>query len=339
MGILSSLKRRVTAAGDPAVEVAGGDVDAALDELARSNREHRDPDLDRRILRLRHRAGMRLVGDGNRDANWAEADYESLPDAGSIPEVSLAELTPEVLRAGILRDGCVLVRGAVPPHEAEALAGGIESALRAREDGSANGAGLYEEFDPEPPYSLDERSWVTGGGGLWAADSPRLAFDMFETYEGAGLPRLIEGYLGERPAISVNKCTLRKVTSEAGRGWHQDGAFMGDVRALNVWLALSRCGSEAPGMDIVARRLEEIAPTGTEGAIFDWSVSEQVARETAGEKPIVRPEFEPGDMLFFDEMLLHTTAAEPGMRRPRYAIETWFFGPSAFPGEYVPLAA
>ena len=27
---------------------------------------------------------------------------------------------------------------------------------------------------------------------------------------------------------------------------------MGDVRALNVWLSLSRCGDEAPGMDIVA---------------------------------------------------------------------------------------
>ena len=29
---------------------------------------------------------------------------------------------------------------------------------------------------------------------------------------------------------------------------------MGDVRALNVWLSLSRCGDEAPGMDVVPRR-------------------------------------------------------------------------------------
>ena len=48
---------------------------------------------------------------------------------------------------------------------------------------------------------------------------------------------------------------------------------MGDVRALNVWLSLSHCGDEAPGMDIVPRRLDHIVPTGTEGANFNWSVS------------------------------------------------------------------
>jgi hypothetical protein len=26
------------------------------------------------------------------------------------------------------------------------------------------------------------------------------------------------------------------------------------------------------------------------------------------------------------------------MRKPRYAIENWFFGASAFPADYVPLA-
>ena len=62
---------------------------------------------------------------------------------------------------------------------------------------------------------------------------------------------------------------------------------MGDVRALNVWLSLSRCGDEAPGMDVVPRRLDHIVPTGTEGAMFEWSVSEQVAEEAAGETGVL----------------------------------------------------
>ena len=33
---------------------------------------------------------------------------------------------------------------------------------------------------------------------------------------------------------------------------------MGDARALNLWLSLSRCGDEAPGLDLVPRRLDEI---------------------------------------------------------------------------------
>ncbi len=136
----------------------------------------------------------------------------------------------------------------------------------------------------------------------------------------------------------MQKCTLRKVDPDAGHGWHQDGAFMGDVRALNVWLSLSRCGDESPGMDIVPRRLDHLVPSGTEGAIFEWSVSPKVAEEAAGETGIVRPIFEPGDVLLFDDLFLHSTAAEPSMKKSRMAIESWFFGASASPAEYAPLA-
>ena len=113
---------------------------------------------------------------------------------------------------------------------------------------------------------------------------------------------------------------------------------MGEVNALNVWLSLSRCGDEAPGLDIVARRLDHVVPTGTEGAVFDWSASQAVAEEAAGDAGIARPIFEPGDALLFDELLLHATAAEPDMPNVRYAVESWFFGPSGFPPEYAPLA-
>ena len=116
-------------------------------------------------------------------------------------------------------------------------------------------------------------------------------------------------------------------------------AFMGaDIRSLDIWLSLSHCGDDAPGLDIVPRRLDEIVPTGTDGAFFDWAVSPAVAQETAGAGGTVRPIFEPGDVLIFDELCLHSTALDPSMSRTRYAVESWFFGPSAFPGDYTPLA-
>ena len=52
----------------------------------------------------------------------------------------------------------------------------------------------------------------------------------------------------------------------------------------------------------------------------------------------MRPIFEPGDALFFDELFLHQTGSDPSMPKPRFAIESWFFGGSAFPAEYGPLA-
>ena len=103
-------------------------------------------------------------------------------------------------------------------------------------------------------------------------------------------------------------------------------------------LALSECGENAPGLDLVPRRLEEHVATQTDEVIMANQVSQRIAEQAAGELPILRPTFEPGDALLFDELLLHKTASDPSMRHPRYAIENWFFGPSGFPANYVPLA-
>ena len=314
---------------------------AEIEALAAENRERRDTELERRMLELRHVAGRALVGSPN-GTGGAKADFDALPRSETLPEIDAADLTPQLLRAGILRDGCMLVRGLVDPSDAEALRREIERAFAAREAASGGGKaepGLYEEFEgtPEEKAGLMARQWVSGAG-LWAADSPRVMFSMIEALERSGLRRLITEYLGEPPALSVQKCTLRKVPPDTGSAWHQDGAFLGDVKALNVWLALNRCGDTAPGLDLVPRRLEQIVPTGTEGAIFDWSVAPEVAREAAGDKQILRPIFEAGDVLLFDDLFLHATGADPAMTEPRYAVESWFFGASAFPSEYVPLA-
>ena len=63
-----------------------------------------------------------------------------------------------------------------------------------------------------------------------------------------------------------------------------------------------------------------------------------MAEECAGELGIKRPIFQPGDVMLFDELFLHSTAADPGMTETRYAIETWSSAPRAFPDEYTPLA-
>ena len=73
---------------------------------------------------------------------------------------------------------------------------------------------------------------------------------------------------------------------------------------------------------------------GTDEAILDIQVSQAKAEEAAGDTPIVRPIFEPGDALFFDELFLHQTGSDPSMPRPRYAIESWFFGAVVEVGAY-----
>ena len=302
---------------------------------------HRDPATERRLLTLRHLAGIRLLDGAPPDPEHPAPAFDRLPEADGLPDIARADLTPELLRAGILRDGCLLVRGLVPREAALAFA--TASTGRSRSASAPGGRrpprGWYEEFSPHPRFgAVNERPWIKEGGGVLAIDSPVLSFDMLELFESAGVPSLVAGYLGEPALISVQKTTLRKAEPTVGGAWHQDGAFMGKVRSLNLWLALSRCGDVAPGLDLVPRRLDGLAPAGTDEAMLPYQVSQSKAEAAAGDTPIIRPIFEPGDALFFDELFLHQTGSDPSMPNPRFAIENWFFGGSAFPGEFAPVA-
>jgi hypothetical protein len=320
------------------------ELQTEIDRLTAANAANRSQQRELRLLELRHAAGLRLIEAQLQEPQHPRPDFTRLPDDGTLPEIAAAELSPPLLRAGILRDGCLLVRGLMDRDRALDFALQIDAAFeerRRREAGEAIGEGYCHVFAGDPRYepSLeDARPWVKEGGGLLAADSPRLCFEMLEMFAAAGIPALVRSYLGEPPLISVHKTTLRKAEPVVGGGWHQDGAFMGKVRALNLWLSLSRCGDESPGLDLVPRRLEELVQSGGDDVFLSYQVSDTAAAQAAGEKGILRPIFEPGDALFFDDLFLHKTASDPTMPKPRFAIENWFFGGSAFPVEYAPLA-
>jgi hypothetical protein len=319
---------------------------AEIDALTRQNREQRNRERESRLITLRHRCGAALAqGPTPAGLEYPEPDFAGLPErsGADLPEFAPADVTPELLRAAILRDGCMLVRGVIEPARALELADEIDDVFAQRDlfdENRPTGGDLYEPIFPDEPYEVGERPWIKEGGGVLAADSPPLLFEMLDTLERANLMNVIGAYLGQRPLISVNKCTLRKAEPSVPGAWHQDGAFMGEeVRAMNVWLSLSRCGDEAPGLDLVPRRLEDYVRAGGEGTYLDFQVSAEMAREAAGELGIIRPIFEPGDALLFDHLFLHQTGSSPEMPKARYALESWFFGTSGFTDYYVPLVA
>lgn len=330
---------------DPEEEFPGSDAEllAGIRHLVAVNRGERTLAVERQLLRLRHLAGVRLLDRAPADPQFPPPAFDQLPQfGGELPEIPAAQLTPELVRAGILRDGCLLVRGLVDRDEALRLAMGIDRSFDEREHHDAGepvAKGFYEEFVQHPrfdPYL--GRPWIKMGGGVYAADSPVLSFEMVDVLQRSGVPQLVSGYLGETAVISVHKTTLRRAEPTVPGTWHQDGKFMGSVRSLNLWLSLSHCGDDAPGLDIVPRRLDRHVTTQTEEATLDTQVSQTKAEEAAGERGILRPSFKPGDALLFDELFLHKTASERSMTRPRFAIEIWFFGTSGFPETYAPIA-
>jgi hypothetical protein len=326
--------------------VADGRLLDAIDLLCQANRESPHAAQERRLAQVRHAAFGHLGAQSSFDEwpvrNGASGNHVDNGPA-HIPEITRGELDADLLRRNILGHGSLRVNNLLDGAQVDRFVTGIQQALDTRDEGIAAESRRDQSWYAALPLPRDEaktlgRHWVAGSGGVLAADSPRLLYQLFETFDEVGLREVVQGYLGERPVLSANKCTLRRVPIEANTDWHQDGAFLGrGIRALNVWIALSDCGVDSPGIDLLPRRLDHIVETGTGGAIFDWAVGPAVVEQLAVDAPVVRPVFNAGDALLFDDMFLHRTAVDSGMTRPRYAIEAWFFAPTSYPAGQVPI--
>ena len=351
--MLNSLRKRLGGSGDSSApaEADTAELRARIDELTAANREGRSIEREREILVLRHRLGAALIGEQRPAPDDPVRAFGNTNDDG-LAVADAADLDGALVRGGILEHGYVYVPGMIDRDDALRLADGIEKAFASRRGGEAE-PGFYEEFMPEKPYGpVAGRAWIEAGGGLLAADSPALSFDVVDLFERIGLREVIDQFLGEPATVSIQKTTLRKAEPGPAGGWHQDGSFMGETRALNVWVALSDCGVDAPGLEFVPRRIEDLLETGGEGSgvegiekpetdgvtAHEVLIGTRTAEDAGGEFGVVRPAFEAGDVMLFDDRFLHRTGSEPEMPNPRYAIESWFFGASGFPKDYTPLA-
>jgi hypothetical protein len=237
-----------------------------------------------------------------------------------------------VLRSAIVNHGTLLVRGLLDQRQSSRLSEDIDrtfASFDATRDGGQAPADLAGWFERCERDTRGDRPGKRDRGAVQAVDSPPALFDLIEVLDDARLRPLLSDYFGEPPFLLARKVTLRRVERTANTGgWHQDGAFMGPrIRSLNVWIALTRCGDEAPGIDVVGRRLDHIVTS--EGSFAAWGVNHEDAVAVA-DGTIVRPVFDPGDALLFDQLCLHRTAVDPDMGNDRHAIEAWFLGPSTY---------
>ena len=304
--------------------------------------------IDLLLARARHLA-FDEVAQGPGREQWPPTYADLTPGIDGLPEVEAAELTSEILGSAITHHGALIVRNLIAKDEVPGLCEGIDRAFvgydQWENEGAREGVTMpwFSVFKPEGRFhgQVIPHGWVREGGGVNTAESPRNLTNIMELFETVHLRDVLTEYLGERPVISVKKNTLRRVPTDIkGADWHQDGAFLGaGVRAVNVWVSLSHCGGDAPtaGLDVVPRRFAEVLPTGTEGAIFDWSVGPGVVDRESAAAPVIRPEFFPGDALLFDDLLLHRTGVSAEMDFERYALESWFFAPSRYPNQQIPL--
>jgi hypothetical protein len=321
---------------------AAGRYREAVDLMATQPGEMVDPDTLRDLVLWRNAAFDPQPG----APNWPQRYADPFPGASAPPEIHVKDLTAEILGGAIQNHGCLIVRGLTDPSQTEQLSRVVRGAFKSA---AAIQSG-EKETDPEAwysPYPLQPgdglteggRSFGTLGGAVWTADSPRAFADFVAFLKVHGVTKIIEDYLGERAYLSLGKSTLRIVPPDSGTAWHQDGAFLGpDIRTVNVWLALSDCGVDAPSLDVYPKRMNELAEMGTRGAFVWWTVGDGVVEDLRGDTPILTPTFKAGDAMLFDQLFLHRTGVHPGMTKERMAIESWFFAGSTFPMAQMPLA-
>ena len=232
-----------------------------------------------------------------------------------------------MLRSGILSHGSLLVRGAVGEPRVGELVDGIDRAFADAENhGARKQTGelspWFEPFRASDSYPAEMRQkvargrkWVRMADGVWGADSPRMMFHLLDTLDEVGLSEVIAGYLGERPAMTVDKCTLRRVGATCehrlapGRIVPRQRDPHRERVALPVDVRARRAGPRHRPQPASITSWRP-APRARSSTGPSAPASSSGSRQSA---PVVRPEYEPGDVLLFDEFFLHRTATEPSM--------------------------
>ena len=198
---------------------------------------------------------------------------------------------------------------------------------------------VYRSMDATP-----RPGFVPESSSLRVPAVPVLSvFDVWSALSNRVTERCVTR-LGSSIAIDADQCWVRRqYPAESApprhrpHGWHQDGALGFDfapsldaaipddalLRMVTCWIALTPCGTDAPGLDIVTDRVDRmLAPA----QLTDDSVERRWPLPRR-----VRPALEAGDALVFSGNVLHRTHVSASMTRTRTSIELRLFQADAIP--------
>ena len=239
-----------------------------------------------------------------------------------VPEVTRPGFSAPTLAAALAQHGCLLVRGLIPRDRVAALVADVDRTFEAYDawhaaheaDRVASATPWYQPFDPPSGVALYTigREFTRRSGGIYAVDSPRMFREITRVCDEVGIGSVLTDFMGERPLLSASKCNVRRTPPDIPGAWHQDGSFVGtDTNTIDAWMALSDCGHDRAGLDLVPRRFEALLETDAGGVVIPHTTVEAAV---AGDGPgIVSPEFRAGDTVLFDQFFVHRTGVTAAM--------------------------
>ncbi|WP_101756534.1 phytanoyl-CoA dioxygenase family protein [Oceanicoccus sp. KOV_DT_Chl] len=268
--------------------------------------------------------------------NFVETSEKSIFPKGSIPRISYVNLSESILDDAMRNHGALIVENAISSDKAEELKAEIETVRSEHQKRLIDIAGYTcgRHYRPLPAENKNNSYFINSS--IYLAEAPLIFNAFYNILNTTKLRSLIVNYLGNHAAMSVEKSVLRKMEPDNSDkwqwAWHQDGAFLGDnIHSLNMWLALTDCGAEAPSLDVLTERYRAILPTGSGKALYDWSLCPDLIEDEIQKHGFEHTDFKQGDLIFFDHYNVHRTGMIKNMTKTRYAIESWFFSEYGFP--------
>lgn len=140
------------------------------------------------------------------------------------------------------------------------------------------------------------------------------------------LPAIAETLLGPSPRVLLDQAWLRRQYPPGSapaphrpHAWHQDGALHATFDApdepllemLTVWIPLTACGVDAPGLEILEGGFSEL-------------LSPTQLPAVAASRASRSPQLKLGDALLMTGGTVHRTFVADTMSRPRTSIEVRF---------------
>lgn len=158
-------------------------------------------------------------------------------------------------------------------------------------------------------------------GSIWMVGGPDVVRGRI-----AILVAIASAYLGKESVYFDWELTRARRVPPAGQrihGMHQDGVEVANLQMLTMWVALTNCGRDAPGLELVrVPNLEhaKLMP-GDHWTHGESDPKRDKVVDTFGEGVLWRPELKAGDSIIFTDRIYHRTYSHLGMSAARTSID------------------
>lgn len=215
--------------------------------------------------------------------------------------------------AAIASKKVVLVREAISIERVDEIIAAASNIYAAREELVSQ-----QRLPPEMTARYTRRTILLSefsSGHAWAEQL--RTHPIIESISGAYLSKVA----APMPDSFVR--SISPVRAENHLPYHQDQTISGR-RLLNIWVALSECGSNAPGLEFIRANdaiLPVIGDPSHSVAVERARLDEADLRSRFPSEAFWRPVFQPGDAAVFLGTTIHRTWSPPGATHSRMSLE------------------